>query len=198
MPTLQEFIHGRMKELASSEQLLRHQLKAIDAERTQLRAAAQAAGLHVELASEAEGPKTFGPFSVEAIEAEFMRLLGRLPSKRGIPEKTIKEAVIEVLEVIGGGLTASDILAAINAKFGTDYPRTSLSPQLSRLKSEGKLTREGNLWSLALDGPKTIEPDHQTSEGTNDRAQDTETNSATVEPVEEVAHENMKTRDIFN
>lgn len=196
MPTLQEFIHGRMKELASSEQLLRHQLKAIDVERTQLRAAAQAAGLHIEPPAKPEGPRPLDPFSVDAIEAEFLRLLGR-PSRRAIPEKTIKEAVIEVLGVAEGGLTANDILAAINAKFATDYPRTSLSPQLSRLKSEGKLTREGNLWSLAHYRPDTIEPGHPTSEETNDRAQDPETNSATVEPVEEVAHDNMKTKNAF-
>lgn len=162
MATLQEFIQLRMQELASSEQLLRQQLKAISAERGQLRAAAQAAGLYIEPVAEPPSEEPGGPFSVEAIEQEFARLLGR-PIRRTIPEKTIKEAVIEVLSAVGGALTANDLLAAINQKFSTDYPRTSLSPQLSRLKSEGRLTREGNRWSLVQAGGEKIEPGQSTS-----------------------------------
>jgi len=45
-------------------------------------------------------------------------------------------------------MTALEILAAINLKFGTDYPRTSLSPQLSRLKADGRIEREGIVWRL--------------------------------------------------
>lgn len=56
---------------------------------------------------------------------------------------------MEVLKNKEGGMTALEILAAINLKFSSDYPRTSLSPQLSRLKAEGKLTREGIVWHLS-------------------------------------------------
>ena len=48
-------------------------------------------------------------------------------------------------------MTASDILAAINKRLGVNYSRTSLSPQLSRLKQEGSLDLDGNAWSMSRD-----------------------------------------------
>jgi hypothetical protein len=69
--------------------------------------------------------------------------------RRTIPEKTIKQAVMEVLKGRVSGMTALEILAEINKRFSVDYPRTSLSPQLSRLKAEGKIKREGNTWRIA-------------------------------------------------
>lgn len=207
MTALQSFIHSRMRELANEDAALRHKLSVNESERAQLRAAAQAAGLQLEPTTQPVPP----PAVVEAIKTGDMSkvppsLIGG--SRRTIPEKSIKEAVLEVLDSLGIGLTALDLLGAINTKFNTDYPRTSLSPQLSRLKAEGKITRDGNLWSLAkpplveLPGwagvePETNEPAHPTSEGTNERAQFPVTNSATVEPVEEVAHDNMKTPNVF-
>ena len=69
--------------------------------------------------------------------------------KRGIlREGTIKDFVVRVLSEHPGGLVALDILAAINEKFGTEYPRTSLSPQLSRLAKQGVLGRRGMVWYL--------------------------------------------------
>jgi hypothetical protein len=164
MSKLQEFIRYRMRELSNEEATLRHRLSLVEAERDQLRAAAAAGGVAIEAepavplgggsahdpAFDAEEAREAAsdPASLQAIEDEFSRLLGR-PIRRSIPEKTIKEAVIDVLTDAGRGLMAIDILAAINKRFEMDYPRTSLSPQLSRLKSEGKLEREGMVWSLA-------------------------------------------------
>lgn len=167
MSKLHEFINFRMRELANEETALRHKLSQIEAERGQLHAAAQAAGITLqpipsmgktETQSAPRGgihsrfrspePKTLPLSDLQAIEEEFAELLGR-PTRRSIPEKTIKEAVVEVLTDARDGMTALDILAAINQRFETDYPRTSLSPQLSRLKAEGKLEREGMIWSLA-------------------------------------------------
>ncbi len=62
---------------------------------------------------------------------------------------TIKEAAIEALADKPFGMTANDILKVVNEKLGTDYPRSSLSPQLSRLKSEGLVYREEDRWVLA-------------------------------------------------
>ena len=74
--------------------------------------------------------------------------LSRLPSRFNVksqPLPTIKQGVIMVLEKAApDGLTALNILERLGNELGMHYPRTSLSPQLSRLKSEGKITLKGN------------------------------------------------------
>jgi hypothetical protein len=134
MATLREFIVERLSQLDAEEGPLRKRLQAISEESEQLRAAAAAAGIPVH-----DGPSEI---------AKAMEIMRR-PQRRSIPEKTIKDAVIEVLKAKGSGMTALEILAAINQRFSTDYPRTSLSPQLSRLKAEEKLIREGIVWRLS-------------------------------------------------
>jgi hypothetical protein len=61
---------------------------------------------------------------------------------------TIKQAVLEVLKDRADGMTALDILAEINTRFFSGrVTRTSLSPQLSRLKDDdGKIELKGNKW----------------------------------------------------
>ncbi|PWB60812.1 MAG: hypothetical protein C3F17_13920 [Bradyrhizobiaceae bacterium] len=75
---------------------------------------------------------------------------------------TIKEAVLQVLKERGRGLTSNEILDAINDRFfGGDMERTSLSPQLSRLKNEDKkVVLLGTQYFLAetKDGPASAEP----------------------------------------
>ncbi|MBN8990668.1 MAG: hypothetical protein J0H42_20690 [Rhizobiales bacterium] len=132
MQSLAQFILGRFKELDEAEAPLREKLKAFSDERDQLRRAAAAAGIDLG-ALEPELAETSEQFRT---------------TRRSIPEKTIKDAVLDVLKAKGAGMTALEILAAINLKFSTDYPRTSLSPQLSRLKADGKIDREGIVWSL--------------------------------------------------
>ena len=66
------------------------------------------------------------------------------------PPLTIKEGVMEVLErITPKGLPAIAILERLKADFDMHYPRTSLSPQLSRLKAEGKISLRGNTWFLS-------------------------------------------------
>ncbi len=60
----------------------------------------------------------------------------------------MKEAAVETLKDEGAGMTTNNILKVVNEKLGTSYPRSSLSPQLSRLKSEGIVYREGDRWIL--------------------------------------------------
>jgi DNA repair exonuclease SbcCD ATPase subunit len=64
------------------------------------------------------------------------------------PAPTIMEAVLEVLNHKPNGMTALEILDEINAKyFDGAIVRTSLSPQLSRLKDrDGKIELRGNRW----------------------------------------------------
>lgn len=131
---LQAFIHRRFQELDSDEQSLRHALKAIDRERDQLRKAAEAAG--VSLANLPVAPGT----AVQGILSNLYR--------HPFSQRTIKQRVLEILEGDYQGMTAQEILTTINTKFQTEYPRTSLSPQLSRLKAEGKIELDGTVWKL--------------------------------------------------
>lgn len=65
-----------------------------------------------------------------------------------IREGTIKDFIVQVLSSEPKGLVALDILSAINKRFNKNYDRTSLSPQLSRLRHEGLLDRRGIVWHM--------------------------------------------------
>ncbi|WP_157222498.1 hypothetical protein [Novosphingobium sp. AP12] len=69
---------------------------------------------------------------------------------------TIKEMARQVLSGQTSGLNSSGILDAIKKEFGRDIERTSLSPQLSRLKEEGELILNGEVW-FTTSNFKTIE-----------------------------------------
>jgi hypothetical protein len=68
---------------------------------------------------------------------------------------TIIQAVLEVLKRRPDGMTALEILAEINARyFEGKIARTSLSPQLSRLKDrDGKIDLRGERWFIAPEQP---------------------------------------------
>ncbi len=68
---------------------------------------------------------------------------------------TIKQAVLEVLKDHREGMTALEILATINTRyFGGRIVRSSLSPQLSRLKdNDAKIDLRGNKWFLRPEQP---------------------------------------------
>lgn len=63
---------------------------------------------------------------------------------------TIKEMVLHVLRdtLSGGPATASEIINAVNSEFGKDFPRTSVSPQLSRLRQSGDLVDYDGKWAI--------------------------------------------------
>jgi chromosome segregation ATPase len=72
---------------------------------------------------------------------------------------TIKQAVIEVLKDHPEGMTALEILTQINTRyFAGEVVRTSLSPQLSRLKdNDGTIDLKGNKWFLLPQEPSLFE-----------------------------------------
>jgi hypothetical protein len=121
--TLRHFVERRIQELIDAERPLREKLEEIARERRELERTAKAIGLGSIINTRSES-------------AEGQR-------------KTIKEAVIEILNSKPHGLTAMDILKELNSMTDTKYPRTSLSPQLSRLKRDGRITQSGIVWSLA-------------------------------------------------
>jgi hypothetical protein len=123
--TLHEFIMRRLQELDAMETPLRAQLDEIRRERIALKKSAKAVGSNI--------PGATNQYAKENIDNQV---------------KTIKEIVIEVLSKKPLGLTALDILSSINELTGMEYERTSLSPQLSRLKRDGRLKKDGIVWSL--------------------------------------------------
>jgi hypothetical protein len=109
-----------------------------------------------------------------------------VPTRGVLREGTIKDFVVRVLSERPRGLVAVDILSAINRRFGTDYPRTSLSPQLSRLKQEGVLDREGLVWRIAKEkGPTAgpVEPDSSSGAGAGAQGADSHPSPAGSTPV---------------
>lgn len=140
--TFAEFIIRRRREIAEVRMDLLAKLAELDAEMAQIERAAKAAGIDSSL-EEALQERP------ESVRIEKLR-------QKVATAKTIKEAVVDILNEAGQGLTALQILPLVNRRLGVEYPRTSLSPQLSRLKADGLLTREGVLWSLAK-APQTNE-----------------------------------------
>lgn len=70
------------------------------------------------------------------------------------------EAVLEVLKLNPEGMTALEILAEINRRyFDGKIVRTSLSPQLSRLKDrDHKIVLRGNRWYSLAEQPTLFTP----------------------------------------
>lgn len=62
------------------------------------------------------------------------------------PGPTIKDMVKTVLAASPDGLSANAILQAIDGQYQVKIERTSLSPQLSRLRQEGDVVLDGGLW----------------------------------------------------
>lgn len=63
--------------------------------------------------------------------------------------KSIKEWVCDILNDDPLGLTSHQILETLRESGLPNLERTSLSPQLSRLKDEGKIFLEGGVWKLS-------------------------------------------------
>jgi hypothetical protein len=61
---------------------------------------------------------------------------------------TIKDMVRSVLKEVPLGLTSAEILLAIKRVFDKELERTSLSPQLSRLKHDGAVVLDGETWFI--------------------------------------------------
>lgn len=75
--------------------------------------------------------------------------------KAASKKPTIMDAVLEVLKDQPNGMTALEILAEINMRyFNGAILRTSLSPQLSRLKDrDHKIVLRGTKWFIAPEQP---------------------------------------------
>lgn len=79
-------------------------------------------------------------------------LTTREPKRGGVRPGSIKEAALRVLLDQPDGLLALDILRRINADRDDPIPRTSLSPQLSRLAQNGLASQQSSIWKITPRG----------------------------------------------
>lgn len=74
--------------------------------------------------------------------------------------KSIKEMIGRVLDqTYPGGLTAIEVLKQIQRNWRPELERTTLSPQLSRLKHDGVIKNVDGKWFLVVDNENTPPPD---------------------------------------
>lgn len=74
------------------------------------------------------------------------------------PRKSIKQMIIDILsDMHPHGLTALELVDQIGAQYGTEVKRTSLSPQLTRLKNEAEIVNDRGVWKRPIEseGPDT-------------------------------------------
>lgn len=128
---LRDFLKTRHRELVEKIEPLRLEL----AERLRLLEELQAELAEIEKSSSAIGMVN-GVLTVTE------------PPKPRTRKGTIKDYVVRVLSDYPDGLVALDILTKINERFDTDFTRTSLSPQLSRLAHDEIVGRRGLVWYL--------------------------------------------------
>ena len=65
---------------------------------------------------------------------------------------SLKEMVMHALNLIGTGAEVQRVIDYITHMFDVTPQRTSVSPTLSRLKQEGLVTLEDDLWRITLKG----------------------------------------------
>lgn len=105
---------------------------------------------------------------LRALAAERLRLARAATAsakKRRQPRGVIKRTVLETLKYAPEGMDALTILFTINYRLGSHFERTSLSPQLSRLKEDGFITLNRKIWKLVAPSANEISPAHFKSEG---------------------------------
>ncbi|MCB8837363.1 hypothetical protein [Aurantimonas sp. VKM B-3413] len=168
---VQDYIAQRRAELEALEAEARRKLDWIVAEREILDRMSDAAGVfELPVAATQRGSVAK---KAEPGDAKPRRIQRAKTS-------TIKMAVLKVLESEPNGLTAPEMLPLVNESLGIEYPRSSLSPQLSRLKAEGDLVLAGKKWVLSKTNKASdAGPTKESSEAFvfNPQAQDREAGS---------------------
>lgn len=137
---LREFIVSRKAEL-------RRQIDAAQAELSELDQAEKAIGT-VHEASVALGLVTEVDTAGRIGALKGTISLPRFTARGTLRKATIQTMIVDVLRDFPGGLEALEIVRHIRERYGRDVPRTSLSPQLSRLKTDGVIDLENKTWRL--------------------------------------------------
>jgi hypothetical protein len=146
MATVRETLDNLEKELLDSVSALRAALAPLERELASVRRAKAALPAEVDL-DEAEVP-LFEDRGARQDPKEVFSPVEYSPYAR----LTMKELTIKALsEQFPGGAEANELLDFLHKAWGrTDIVRSSLSPQLSRLKKEGDIDLVGRKWVLVF------------------------------------------------
>lgn len=112
--------------LADRRRAIEAEMKALKAELAEIRIAEEAL----------LGVPTRRPIGVIASTAVTVR------------EGSIKDWVLKALALGPNGMETDDIIATAKTIGGPDIPRSSITPQLSRLKAAGLIELDGRAWRL--------------------------------------------------
>lgn len=79
----------------------------------------------------------------------------RNPELRSNQSLTFQDMIMLILKSTPEGATANELLEMIDGRFNKKIMRSSISPQLSRLKQKGKITLKDGVWVIISDSPET-------------------------------------------
>jgi hypothetical protein len=152
-PTQQALLSSRLEELSTKSLILRAQIETLKAELALIdreMATLQEANFRGVNDAGVDLGRRLGESTPDA--AVVNRVV-RTPPKVASPlVGSIKADVLSVLANAPDGLIALDILSAINARRDVPVHRTSLSPQLSRLKEAGLVDQAKSVWAITPSG----------------------------------------------
>ncbi len=147
----------RIEELRLKQLILKEQLRSLSEE---LRVAER------ELATLEAARKQFvndgrvdspSLFDATTRATEMVKRVVRTPASGSqVQEGSIKEAALQALANARDGLIAIDILGEINQHREPPILRTSLSPQLSRLRQAGLVNLTGSVWRITSAGREAL------------------------------------------
>jgi hypothetical protein len=160
---LRSYLDDREKALQSEIMKLREQIAPLERELFEVRIAKRAVGRH---SSEPLQQPLFSSTEKVAVDEQAQELWKQyraIQAERVLSpyaRLTIKELVLKALEEqFPSGATAHQLLELFSNAWGRgEIVRTSLSPQLSRLKADHKIDRDGSLWfrrNSKVDPPET-------------------------------------------
>lgn len=144
MTTIQDFIGARRTEIKAQITALRSELQQLDVAASAIASTSSASTSNTK------------PLTKKAV--------GR-SAQAAIDNMTIKDMAMEVMKQLAPEVRVSTTALndAIKDRFSHTIARSSLSPQLSRLKSEGKIDMVNGLWFL---NPSPL-PETSSSENEN-------------------------------
>lgn len=162
MADLRSYLDEREKALEAEIAKLRGQVVPLERELFEVRIAKRAVGRH---SSEPLQQPLFSPSEKISVDQEAEKVWKQyraIQAERALSpyaRMTIKDLVLKALEEqFPSGATARQMLDLFANAWGRgEVVRTSLSPQLSRLRAEHKIDRNGSLWFVRNPRPQPVE-----------------------------------------
>lgn len=148
---VRSYLADREKQLKAELAALRERITPIERELFEIGLAQKAVGTVASEPFQAPLFQTSPDEHVDKEAADLWKEYKRILAERTASpyfRLTIKDLVLKALEEqFKSGATAQELLEFFASAWGRDdIARTSLSPQLSRLRAEKKIERDGSLW----------------------------------------------------